>query len=115
MQIFQQVGIIAHLGQGNKELLMELFPHNLLYRATDFSYPPRSPDLSICDTLLWGTPKENCFRPAPHSIQELKQNVTSVLMDYTTQECSGMVTNMLRRMDCVINNAGTHVEHLVLR
>lgn len=35
-------------------------------------------------------------------------------MDITPQECSEMVTNMLRRMDCVIKNAGKHVEHLVL-
>lgn len=95
MQIFQQDKVIAHFGQGNKELLMKLFPQTLLSRATDFSYPPKSPDLSLCDTLLWGTPKEKFFRPAPHSIQELKQNVTSLLMNITPQECSGMVTNML--------------------
>lgn len=47
------------------------------------------------------------------SIQDLKQDVTSVLMDITLQECPGMVANMLRRMDYVIglNNRRTNLEH----
>jgi hypothetical protein len=30
-------------------------------RGTDFPYPPRSPDLTICDAFLWGMMKELCF------------------------------------------------------
>lgn len=35
-------------------------------------------------------------------------------MDITPQECSGMVVNMLRRMDNVINNDGKHVEYYLV-
>lgn len=45
-----------------------------------------------------------------------KQNLTTtVLMGITPQVCPGMVANMLRRIDYVINHGGKHVDYLVMR
>lgn len=56
----------------------------------------------------------------PQSVSENKsldcggmfKNVTSIPMDITHHEWSGMVENMPRRLDYVIQNGGKHVGHL---
>ncbi|KAJ4437692.1 hypothetical protein ANN_17837 [Periplaneta americana] len=53
-QVFQQDGATTHTGHGNLTLLQELFPGRLISRGSDFPYPARSPDLSLCDAFLWG-------------------------------------------------------------
>lgn len=45
-----------------------------------------------------------------------KQNLTTtVLTGITPQVCPGVVANMLRRMDYVINHGGKNVDYLVVR
>ncbi|KAJ4441997.1 hypothetical protein ANN_11861 [Periplaneta americana] len=73
-QVYRQVGASAHTGHGNLILLQELFPGRLISRGSDFPYPARSPDLSLCDAFLWGILKEQCFIPVPRTLDALHRN-----------------------------------------
>ena len=64
-QIFQQDGALTHkvtTGKGNLNYAEDLFPGRLESRLYDFTYPPRSPDLTPPAAFLWGILKEQCFR-----------------------------------------------------
>jgi hypothetical protein len=39
-------------------------------------WPPRSPDLTTCDFFLWGHLKSTVYKSNPHTIQELKDNIS---------------------------------------
>ena len=38
-------------------------------------WPPRSPDLNVCDFFLWGYLKSRCYTPKPRNLDELEANI----------------------------------------
>ena len=43
-------------------------------------WPPRSPDLTSCDFLLWGFVKDTIFvPPVPANLQELRDRITAAV------------------------------------
>lgn len=57
----QQDGATSHTAQVVMVKLRQIFPACLVSRKGDVEWPPRSPDLSICDFFLWGYLKEKVF------------------------------------------------------
>jgi len=51
---FQQDGATAHTLRTAMRVLKEMFPAHLLSRRGNIEGPARSPDLNVCDFLLWG-------------------------------------------------------------
>ena len=51
---FQQDGATAHTARASMEVIRQMFPGHVISRFGDVRWPPRSPDLSICDFFLWG-------------------------------------------------------------
>ena len=39
-------------------------------------WPPRSPDLNLCDFFLWGYLKERVLNPMQKTLEDLKENIT---------------------------------------
>ena len=102
-QVFQQDGATSHTGRGNLGYLMEHLPNELISRFADTTYPPRSPDLTPCDSFLWGHLKENSFRnPIPWTAGELKMNIENVLSGISDDTLMAMIENIRQRMDPVL-------------
>lgn len=97
----------------NGHLLQQLFPGSLISRHLDFPHPSRSPDLTLCDVVLWE--KEQCFISIPRSVDELRVNIEIVLQNLTVKQCNAMVIRMINHMEHVVHNGGRHVEHIVER
>jgi hypothetical protein len=53
---FQQDNATAHTSQHSMEALREIFGERIISWGL---WPPRFPDLSVCDFYLWGTLKQN--------------------------------------------------------
>jgi len=76
-------------------------------------WPPRSPDLSLCDFFLWGFAKDTVFvPPLPANIQDLRNPTTAAV----TLVDRDMLTRVWNEMDyrknvCRITKGG-HIEHL---
>jgi len=49
-----------------------VFPDRLISRCVDVPWPPRSPDLSMCDFILWGYLKSRVYEGKSRTLEELK-------------------------------------------
>ena len=53
---FQQDGATSHTARQSMAAVRELFGNHVISRFGDIPWPPRSPDLSVCDFFLVGPP-----------------------------------------------------------
>jgi hypothetical protein len=72
---FQQYGATAHTERATMHVVRGMFPQHVISRFGDILWPPRSPDLSICDYFLWGYLKAKVYNNKPHNMQELKNSI----------------------------------------
>ena len=56
-------------------VLRPLFGDRLISRFADTPWPPRSPDLSICDYFLWGYLKARVYEHKPRTLENLKEAI----------------------------------------
>ena len=69
---FQQDGAIAHRARASMTAVRAVFPNHVISRFGDLRWPPRSPDLSMCDFYLWGFLKLRVYAGKPRTLGELK-------------------------------------------
>jgi hypothetical protein len=77
------------------------------------SWPPRSPDLTYCDSFLWGYVKDKVFvPPVPVTLDDLKQRITTA----TAGVDKDMLTRVWQEFDYRVDmgrvTKGAHIEHL---
>jgi hypothetical protein len=72
---FQQDGASAHTARASMQVVRNMFPQHVISHFGDIHWPPRSPDLSVCDYFLWGYLKSKVYINKPHNIQELKDSI----------------------------------------
>ena len=72
---FQQDGATSHTSRASMGVLHPLFPNRLISRFGDVAWPPRSPDLSMCDYFLWGYLKSRVYKRNPRTLDELKDSI----------------------------------------
>ncbi|PNF31328.1 hypothetical protein B7P43_G10898 [Cryptotermes secundus] len=64
---------MCQTARASMAVVNNLFLNHVISRYGDIMWPARSPDLSICDFLLWVYLKSQIFTvSAPHTVQELK-------------------------------------------
>ena len=76
-------------------------------------WPPRSPDLSLCDFFLWDYVKGLVFvPPLPANIEEMKQRITAALETVTKDILQRARYELEHRLDVCKVTGGAHIEHL---
>jgi hypothetical protein len=78
-------------------------------------WPPRSPDLTPSDFILWGYVKGNVFvRPVPVTLDDLKQRITTATAG--VDGYNRMLTRVWQEFDYRVDicrvTKGAHIEHL---
>ena len=86
---FQQDGATAHTARVSMEVVRRMFPQHVISRFGDVSWPPRSPDLLICNFFLWGYLKSRVYTNRSRTIEELKLSIR--------QEIAALLQRMLER------------------
>lgn len=88
---FQHDGAPAHYAASVRTWLDRKFPQRWIGRRGPMEWPPRSPDLTVCDYFLWGYLKEQVYRTNPTSLGDLRnriqQCVTEIPKDMITRAC----------------------------
>jgi hypothetical protein len=85
----------------------EIFTDDFNFRT----WPPRSPDLTVCDFFLWGFVKDNIHVPPfPKTLPELRERFNTAIGNVT----QGMLVRAWReweyRLDICIVTRGAHIE-----
>ena len=114
---FQQDGATAHTAGQTLEHIYTIFtPDRVVSRGQlgHFpSWPPRSPDLSVCDYYLWGTLKSKVYRNNPQSLQELQQNISDEIAAIPAVQLRSAFRNLLTRAQKCQEMNGGHFQHLL--
>ena len=71
--LFLQKEAAAHTARVSMDVIFEIFAGRVISRNSDIRWPPRSPDLSLCDFFLWGYLKYKVYQSKPRTIPQLKQ------------------------------------------
>ena len=66
---------MAHWNEEHRVFGVEQFPQHVIYSFGAVSWPPRSPDLSNCDSFLWVYLKCRVYTNRPRTIEELKLSI----------------------------------------
>nr|XP_020451198.1 uncharacterized protein LOC109957565 [Monopterus albus] len=108
---FQQDGATCHTSHDALARVHELFTEERT--VSNGLWPPRSPDLSTCAFYLWGKLKQKVYASNPHTLDELKENITNTIRSITVEELRAVSANMLRRAQRCIDANGDHFQHLL--
>ena len=76
---WQQDGAPAHTSNATMQYLRGQFPLRLMSKRGDWPWPPRSPDLAICDFFLWGYLKQQIWDvrqdQLPQNLKDLRISI----------------------------------------
>ena len=65
----------AHTANESMTIVRNMFPGHLISRFGDVPWPPRSPDLSTCDFVLWGYLKSRVYTHKPRTLNDFKEAI----------------------------------------
>ena len=76
-------------------------------------WPPRSPDLTVCDFFLWGFIKDIVYvAPLPATLAELKVRITTAVEGVDADMLAKVWDEFNYRTDICRASNGGHIEHL---
>ncbi|PNF27743.1 hypothetical protein B7P43_G12779 [Cryptotermes secundus] len=76
-------------------------------------WPPRSPDLTPCDFLLWGFVKNAVYvPPLPTNLNDLRNRITAAVNSVTQDICHQVWDGFSYRLDVIRAAGGGHIEHI---
>ena len=99
---WQQDGASCHTSNATMRYLRGQFPGRLMSKRGDWPWPPRSPDLTVCDFFLWGYLKHQIWNvphdEQPHNLRELREAIVAA--------CRNLDAQMIRNsFDCMLTRA----------
>jgi len=109
--LFQQDGMTCHTSWLSLQQVHDVFSEERTVSKN--LWPPRSPDLTTCDCLLWGHLKSTVYESNPHMIQELKDNINHTVAAIKITMLHGVYLNMIRCAQLYIDAGGNDFHHLL--
>jgi hypothetical protein len=73
--------MVPHTARMIMEKLPKIFPHSLISRFRDSNWPPRSPDFSASDYILWGYLKSRVFETRSITLGKHQANSKEAIHD----------------------------------
>ena len=81
-------------------------------RAID--WPPRSPDLTVCDYWLWGYLREEVFKSdRPKTLLELATKLTNAFNAIDHQMVKRVYENFVKRCELCVQHNGNQFEQFL--
>jgi len=116
--IYQQDGATPHWHKEVREYLNEHLSGRWVDRAEDTdntfcTWPPRSPDLTVCDFFLWSFVKDNVYvPPLPKALQELRERINTAIGNVTQDMFERVWRGWEYRLDICRVTRGAHIERI---
>ena len=108
-----QDGAPAHRLIEVRDRLNEVFGENrVIAFQHNVEWPPRSPDLTLCDFFLWGYLKNKVFTTPPENIDVLRQRIIEEFNALRQQPemIRHVMRGIYRRIIRCVERNGGHVE-----
>jgi len=112
---FQQDGATTHTARAAMALVRAMFPDRLISRCGDVPWPPRSPDLSMCDFFLWGYVKSRVHEGKPRTSEELKGDIHKQIGMINQELLERVVANFRERLQTCILQNGHYLSDIIFR
>lgn len=112
---FQQDGATSHTARQSMEAVRVLFGNRVISRFGNVSWPPRSPDLSVCDSFLWGYLKAKVFTTRPRTVDELKQRIRDEIHNIPVEMLQRSMRNLQHRFQECIRTGGRHLKDVIFK
>ena len=121
---FQQDGATAHMARVLMEVVPGMFPQHVISRFSDVSWPPRSPDLSICDFLFFflffsffggGYLKSRVYTNRPRTIEELKLSICQEIAALPQEMLEHAMQDFEERLRMCVRQEGRHLTDIIFR
>jgi hypothetical protein len=64
--------------------------------------------LNPCDYFLWGFLKDDIHRNNPHTVEELKDEITAVVENISEETLVGVMENFGRRLQMILDTQGSY-------
>lgn len=116
--LLQQDGAPLHWHRNVRNFLNEVLPIRWIGRAGPndqvfLHWPPKSPDLTVCDFLLWGYIKDIVYvSPLPASVEILQDRITEAVNTITPDMLSRVWNELDYRLDVCRVTSGAHIKCL---
>lgn len=116
--IFQQDGAPPHWSLKVRDFLNTNLPDRWIGRAGQedkvfHKWPPRSPDLTVCDFFLWGYVKDKVYiPPLPQTMNELLERINEAIQTITRGMLQNVWMELDYRLDTCRATRGAHIECL---
>ncbi|KAJ4438672.1 hypothetical protein ANN_14619 [Periplaneta americana] len=111
---FQQDGAKSHTARISTDAVNAFFPSRVISRNGDIAWPPRSPDLTVCDCFLWRYLKTKVFGGnPPRTIAALKQPIREEVAEILVNMLGRVMQQFVDRLEeCVRFNGGHLADRL---
>jgi hypothetical protein len=108
--IYQQDGAPPFWGQAFRQFLSETFPNRWIGRGGPILWPPRSPDITPMDFLLWRYVKDIVYKTKFRDINDLKERITDAIATVDKAMLERKWMEIEHRFDVLRATNGAHVE-----
>lgn len=112
---FQQDGTTAHTARASMNVVRAAFPNREISRFGDVPWPPRSPDLSMCDFYLWGYLKSRLYEGKPSTLEELKTAIRDRIEEIDEETVGRVEANFRERLQTCVRVNGHHLNDIIFR
>ena len=109
-KFYQQDGAPPHYSCAARNLLNTNLPDRWVGRRGPVEWPPRSPDLTICDFFLWGALRDKVYKIAPRNVQQLTQRIQSEITSFPPRMFESAYNSFLKRCPECLELEGGQVE-----
>jgi hypothetical protein len=92
-----------------------VYAGHLISRYGDVPWPPRSPDLSTSDFLLWGYLKLRVYTHKPSTLNDLKEAFRQEIRPIERQLLARVVDDFRKRLENCIQEDGRHLTDIIFK
>jgi hypothetical protein len=100
----------AHMARNSMSALQEVFNDRIISTGL---WPPRSPDLRVCDFYLWGNLKGKVYRNTPSTAETFQNEIRDVVSSISADKFQRVSQGFLLRCKACLRAASNHSEHFL--
>jgi hypothetical protein len=86
----QHTWATSHTARQSMPAVKRLFGDRIISRNANIAWPPRSPDLSVCDYFLWGHLKSVVYQTRPKTLPSSRLRLKKTSPTFRRTHCAAL-------------------------